>query len=289
VNETLAPPRTAPVMPRLERESLPAPRLEAQPLVLPPVIRPAPSSLGLVAGGAAVLILGLALLQTGNFVASQFDRAAWLGWLTLAVSALGFGLIAAAVWRELRGLLGLRHVDHLRTDLGDPARAQAAAQDWLAGLPQPSTVAPAIAATTDPAAIAALLLAGPLATLRAQADALGRDAALQVFAVAAAVPSPAFDGLLVGWRGLRLIREVAALYGLRPGTLGTFALLRRTVLSAAGVMGTDLAAETVARAMISNPLLQHLAGDVAGAGLAARRMILLSRAAATACAPLPSD
>jgi putative membrane protein len=286
VTETILAPR---LLPRLEREEQPAPRLEALPMVLPVLAKPPASSLGLVAGGLGVLVLGLAVLQTGNFVAAQFDRAAWLGWLTLAVSATGFGLIGAAIWRELRGLLSLSHVDHLRTALADPTRAQHAARTWLAGLPDSSPAAPAIAAVTDPAAVAALLRAGPLAELRAQADTLGRNAAIQVFAVAAAVPWPAFDGVLVGWRGLRLIREVAALYGLRPGTLGTLALLRRTVLSAAGVMGADLAADTLARAMISNPLLQHLAGDVAGAGLAARRMILLARAAANACAPLPTE
>jgi uncharacterized membrane protein YcjF (UPF0283 family) len=286
VTETVVAARPAP---RLEREAQPAPRLEAAPVAMPILAKPPASSLGLVTGGVAVLILGLAALQTGNFVVAQFDRASWLGWLTLVMSAFGFGLIGTAIWRELRGLLSLRHVDQLRTALADPTRAQSAARDWLGGLPNPSPTAPAVAAATDPAAIAALLRAGPLADLRAQADALGRNAALQVFAVAAAVPSPAFDGVLVGWRGLRLIREVAAVYGLRPGTLGTLALLRRTVLSAAGVMGADLAADTLARAMISNPLLQHLAGDVAGAGLAARRMILLSRAAAAACAPLPAE
>jgi putative membrane protein len=39
-------------------------------------------------------------------------------------------------------------------------------------------------------------------------------------------------------------------------------------------------------AMISHPLLRHLAGDVAGAGVAARRMIVLARAAAAACSPI---
>jgi hypothetical protein len=33
-------------------------------------------------------------------------------------------------------------------------------------------------------------------------------------------------------------------------------------------------------------VLRHLGGEVAGAGMAARRMILLARAAATACAPV---
>jgi putative membrane protein len=39
-------------------------------------------------------------------------------------------------------------------------------------------------------------------------------------------------------------------------------------------------------AIIAHPLLRHLAGDVAGAGVAARRMIVLARAAAAACSPL---
>jgi putative membrane protein len=74
---------------------------------------------------------------------------------------------------------------------------------------------------------------------------------------------------------------------MRPGTLATLALLRRTALSAAGVVAADLATDTAARAFLSNPLLRHVAGDVAGAGVAARRMIVLARAAAAACSPLP--
>jgi len=137
--------------------------------------------------------------------------------------------------------------------------------------------------------VLALRRAGPLATLRGRADALGRVAAVQVFAAAAAVPSPSLDGLLVAWRGARLVRQVAELHGLRPGTLGTLALLRRVMLSAASVMATDVAANTLANAVLSNPLLERLAGDVAGAGVAARRMIVLARVTSVACSPLPPE
>nr|WP_283949669.1 DUF697 domain-containing protein [Limobrevibacterium gyesilva] len=123
--------------------------------------------------------------------------------------------------------------------------------------------------------------------MRARSEALGREAAVQVFAATAAIPSPSLDGLLVGWRGARLVRQVAVLHGMRPGLLGTLGLLRRTVFSAAAVAAADLAADTAARALLSNPLLQHLAGDVAGAGVAARRMIVLGRVAAAACSPVP--
>jgi uncharacterized membrane protein YcjF (UPF0283 family) len=158
---------------------------------------------------------------------------------------------------------------------------------WLAGLPEGRAVIEAMETIEDPAAVLALLRAGPVATLGAQADALGRVAAVQIFAAAAAVPSPALDSLLMAWRGVRLVRQVAALHGLRPGLLGTLALLRRTMLAAAGVMATDLAVDTLTRAVLSNRLLAHVAGDVAGAGVAARRMIVLARATAAACSPLP--
>jgi len=281
----------APPRPRIEAEPVPAPRLEPeQPIVLAtPAACRGVGTLGLASTGVGILAIGLAALATGNFVAAQFARAASLGWLTLAVAAAGFGLIGAGIWREARALLGLAHVDHLRAALAGPdlVQARAAAGAWLRGLPDQTGLLPAIEAADEVATVAALLRAGPGSVLRGRTDALGRAAALQVFAATAAVPSPALDGLLVGWRGLRLVRQVAELHGLRPGLLGTAALLRRTALAAAMVTATDLAANTAAHALLSNPLLERLAGDAAGAAVAARRMVLLARAAAAACSPVP--
>jgi putative membrane protein len=285
VTETLeAPPR-----PRIELESLPAPRLESTELVAVTEPTRETGTIPLVLGGVGVLALGLAALGTGNFVAAQFARGMALGWLTLAVAVAGFGLIGAGIWRELKGLLGLRTVDKLRADLavGDVASARSELRQWLAGLPEGEATAKAIETLNDPESIRALLRSGPLAALRARSDALGRSAAIQIFAATAAVPHPLFDGLLVAWRGTRLVRQVAELHGLRPGLLGTLSLLRRTALSAAGVVATDLALNTVSSAVLSSPLLQHVAGDVAGAGVAARRMIVLARATAAACSPVP--
>jgi putative membrane protein len=277
-------------LPRIELEAAEAPRLEAGlPMVLsgPPVA--GRGTLRLVLEGAGVLVLGFAALGSANFVLAQFERSAALGWLTLAVALGGFGLIGLGIWRELRGLFALRKVDRLRRAVAasDMDALKAAIRPWLAAQPDGPALIAALGPVTDPAAALALLRAGPLADLRARADALGRAAAVQVFAATAALPSPAFDGLLVAWRGARLVRQVAELHGMRPGTLATLALLRRTALSAAGVVAADLATDTAARAFLSNPLLRHVAGDVAGAGVAARRMIVLARAAAAACSPLP--
>jgi uncharacterized membrane protein YcjF (UPF0283 family) len=277
-------------LPRIELEEAAAPRLDAG---LPvPLAAPAVTDRGtlkLFLGGISVLATGFAALGSANFVISQFDRSPTLGWLTLGVAVAGFGLIGAGVWRELRGLFALRSVDRLRAAVArsDIATLKSALRPWLAAQPDGLALIEALAPVTDPAAALALLRAGPVASLRARADALGRTAAVQVFAATAALPAPAFDGLLVAWRGTRLVRQVAELHGMRPGTLATLALLRRTALSAAGVVAADLATDTAARAFLSNPLLRHVAGDVAGAGVAARRMMVLARAAAAACSPLP--
>ena len=277
--------------PRIEAEALPAPRLPAEVAVIQPAALPGrgPGTITLALSGVGVLAVGLAALATGNFVAAQFTRGAALGWLTLAVAGLGFGLLGAGIWRELRGLLGLHRVDRLRAALagGDLAQARAAARAWLTRLPEHDGVLPAIEAAGEVGAVVALLRAGPVAGLRAGTDALSRNAALQVFAATAAIPSPSLDGLLFAWRGLRLVRQVAELHGVRPGLLGTLALLRRTAMSAALVTAADLAANTAAHALLSNPILEHLAGDTAAAMVAARRMTLLARAAAAACSPVP--
>lgn len=276
-------------LPRIEPEDVPAPRLEADPVPAVRIPRRGVGTLSLVLTGIAVLAFGMAALETANFVAAEFVRSVALGWLTLAVAVAGFGLIAAGVWRELRGILGLRTVDRLRAALAgsDLRAARAAAAHWLAGLPEERGILSAIAAAEDPATIAALLRAGPVVVLRARTDALSRAAAMQIFAATAAVPSPLFDGLLVGWRGLRLMRQVAELYGLRPGLLGMSALLRRTLFSAASVLTADVAANAALHGLASHPLLRHVTGDLAGATIAARRMVVLARATAVACDPVP--
>lgn len=276
--------------PRIELEDEPAPRLEAEPP--PPLLQDPPpprSPAGLALLGAAVLAVGLAALSAGNFVADQFSRAAWLGWMTLGVTAVGFGLVGAGLWRELRALLALRRVDRLRADLrsGDAARVADAALAWAAIAPGGPALVPALRAVNDPDAMLALLRTGPGRALRDAAERQGRMAAVQTVAGIAAMPSPALDVLLVGWRGVRLIRQVATLYGVRPGVLGTFALLRRTASSATLVGATQLAANSAAHAVLSHPLLVHVAGEMAGAGVAARRMTVLARAAAAACDPVP--
>jgi putative membrane protein len=277
--------------PRVEAEDLPSPRLETELETIEPQ-PPERRSWGLAAlvgGGAAILLLGLAGTETVEIVSDAFLRSPILGSAAFGAAAIGFSMIALGVWRELAALSALRGVDKLRAALSgtDAVRRARAAREWLRELPEGPSLLPALNAINDPDAIIALLRAGPGTSLRAQADALGRAAAVQSVAGIAAMPSPGLAALFVAWRGLRLIRQIAALHGLRPGLFATIGLLRRTALSAGAVAGVEIATNTAAHALLSSGLVQQFAGEMAGAGVAARRMLVLARAATVACSPLP--
>ena len=282
------------ITPRIEAEELPAPRLEAV-IDLPDLPDTPPRrSWGMpafVTAGLGLLIVGFASIETGNLVADEFTRSAALGWTTLTIALGGFGLIGAGFLREAAALGALRAVDRLRADLtgSNPHRRVRAARAWVRDLPEAPSLLPAIDAINDPDAVITLLRAGPAAALRAKSEALGRTAALQAVAGIAAMPSPGLAALYIAWRGLRLVRQVASLHGFRPGIFATLALVRRTALSAGAVAGAEMAANAAAHALLSSPVLQHLAGDMAGAGVAARRMVVLARAADAACSPIPPE
>jgi putative membrane protein len=274
--------------PFLLLEPAAAPRLEAVPSISPTAEpfrwRASPALVG-----AGILAFGFLILWAAWLVSALFDHWGALGWAGLVVLLTGLSLIGAGIGQELSGLAALRRVDRLRAELasGEAARVEKAARRWLEVLPQQAGILPALAAADTPESVLALLRAGPAQALRDATDVLGRTAALQSIAIVAATPSPALDALTIGWCGLRLLRQVAELHGMRPGILGTLVLLQKTALAAATVAAVEIAVNTATHAMIAHPLLRHLAGDVAGAGVAARRMIVLARAAAAACSPIP--
>jgi putative membrane protein len=290
--EPQAPPSGGPRV-ILDEQDTPAPRLDFQwEQAVVPVAAPRPSvrwsGIGRAIGGLMVLGGGLAALDAANFVMDQFGRGAVQGWATLSVVAGGVALLGSGLWREMRGLASIRAVDRARAAFarGDLAAAKAETLRWAASAQDVAPLQPAIRGVASIEELGALLQPA-LAQLEARAGALGRNAAVQSFAVTAISPSPGLDALVFAWRGVRLVRQVAALHGLRPGLAGTLALLRRTLQDAAMVAATDVAVDAAARALLSNRLLEQFAGEAAAGAVAARRMLRLARVAAEACRVLP--
>jgi putative membrane protein len=272
-----------------------APRLDFQweQAVVP--VNPEPpakqrSGLASAIGGLGILLGGFATLGAVNFISDQFARGPLEGLATLGIVGAGAALMGAGIWRELKGLWAVRQTDAARTAMtsGDLGQVRAEALRWAGSVAEAAPLQPALRAAASIDEIHGLL-APVQATLQTKASALGRNAALQAFAMTAISPSPALDVVLFSWRGIRLVRQVAALHGLRPGTAGTIALLRRTLTDAATVAATDIAVDTAARALLSNPLLKHVAGEAASGAVAGRRMLRLSAVTADACRITPRD
>jgi len=126
-------------------------------------------------------------------------------------------------------------VDALRATLGsataDIEGACALCRVWLERtspcLPEAVAVTAALGKVGDVAQLLALLrdrLAAPIGSATRR---FGISAATDAGALVTLSPHASWDGVIVALRGLRVIRQVALLYGLRPSPAATLALLRR--------------------------------------------------------------
>jgi putative membrane protein len=235
-----------------------------------------------------ILLVGVAGLQMANFVADQFERATWLGFASLAILTPAIVVLSWSFQREWRGYAILRRIEVVRRGLSgqDLVVARRHAESWLSAIGAPEDTLSVVRQASDSMTLRELLLAGPLAEAQERAKKAGRAAALQILGATAASPSPGFDGVLVVWRSLRLVREIAQIYGHRPGAAGTLALFRRVVLDASAVAATEVAVSSTTEALLTSPLAGGLAGQAAGGAVAARRMIRLAHATAATCSPL---
>ena len=247
----------------------------------------APLVVAILALFASLIVV--AVLEFANFIASQFERAAWLGWLTVTLILPALVALAWSAIREWKGLSVLGDADKLRQGLlsDDLEVAKKHAHRWLGAIRASNEATMTIALANDPATLRSLLRTGPLAILNEKSDAEGRAAAFQVLAATAVSPWAGLDGLIVIWRGLRLVRRIAEIYGLRPGALGTLRIWLRITMDASAVAATDMAVTALMKAFTNSPIATALTGDAAGSALSAKRMLRLTSTVAQLCRPLP--
>ena len=286
--------KEAPLLPGFIATTSVAP--DALPAVLPaapPVA--ATGALGWIGAGLGLLVVGGSLLSLIGFVIDQMARSAALGFVSLGVATAGVGAILWGIGREIRAFRRLKHVDELRKKLRPPAIpveiARRECEAWLKTvahkLKDPDQVRLAMNGCATTEEVRAMLSHRAVEPLREQASAIGARAASQGAALVAIIPSPALEGLAAGLRSLSLIREIATLYGLRPSLTVTFGLMRRATVTAASVYGmNEVAAAAAAHFLADTPMLRSIASAAPGAGIAARRIYLLSRTVAEACSPL---
>lgn len=245
--------------------------------------------------GIAVVLVSVAVFSAIGFVLNLGHRSVVLGVTSGLTLSLGVGLIGYGLAGEWRGYRKLKTVDQLRATLMDDAVSievlRTAALGWLdqvaATLPDADRAVQAIRFAPTAIEIQAVLRNRAADPLLQAAKAVGRRAGLQAASLIAVSPHPSWDGMIAGLRGLLIIRDVARLFGLRPGLAVTLLLVRKVAWAAAGISGLDLLSQSLAdHALHVLPFTKHIVEKIPGSGMAALRLYRLATIAADACCPV---
>jgi putative membrane protein len=279
---------------------------EADPALLPAVVEApiVPAQRGFRWGAVfwtaigGLILLGLGLGVT-RLIEDLFARSESLGFLGLAfafAAALAFAVVVA---REAFGLARLATIEklHLRAAAAlasdDRRESRAIVQELLKLAHQNPHLARARATLQghtndiiDGADLVRLAERELMTPLDQEARRLISSAAQRVSIVTAVSPRALIDVLFVFAASLRLIRQLARLYGGRPGALGMIKLMRHVIAHVAitgGMAASDSLIQQVLGHGIAAKLSQRLGEGVLNGLLTAR----LGLAAVDVTRPLP--
>jgi putative membrane protein len=273
-------------------------------VVVPP--RPLPRSRSwrwgaILLSALTALVTMWAGLAVTQLIEDYFARSAFLGWTATALAGLVAFAALAIIFREIYALWRLRKIEHIQVDAAqalnhnDAVAAKRAVDeltslysgrhDTALGLKELARQAGEIMDPADRIRLADRDLVAPLDD---EAHRIIARAARRITLLTAVTPAAALDIVFVAAQNLRMLREIATLYGGRPSTLSTFRLARMVIGHLAVTGGLAL----------SDNLLQHVIGKGLLGRLSARfgegavNGILTSRiglAARDVCRPLPQE
>lgn len=246
--------------------------------------------------GLILLGAGLGIVQ---LIEDLFARSESLGYLGLGLAAAAGLALAVVTGREVFGLMRLATIEKLHARAAavlvsdDRAESRAIVGDLVRLAHQNPHLARARAALTehsgdiiDGADMIRLAERELMTPLDQEARRIVSMAAQRVSVVTAVSPRALFDVLFVFVAAMKMIRQLARLYGGRPGALGMLSLLRHVIAHLA-ITGGMAAGDTLLQQMLGHgiaaKLSQRLGEGVLNGLLTAR----LGLAAIDVTRPLP--
>lgn len=279
---------------------------EAEPVQLPAPIEtptvPARRGFGWgtlfwTATGALVLLgAGLGIVR---LIEDLFARNESLGWLGVGLAVAAALALAVVTGREMFGLLRLAAIEKMHAKAqavlasDDRAESRVIVGDLLRLAHQNPNLARARAALTehasdiiDGADMIRLAERELMAPLDQEARRIVSVTAQRVSVVTAVSPRALFDVLFVFVAALRMIRQLARLYGGRPGALGMLSLLRHVIAHLA-ITGGMAAGDTLLQQMLGHGLAAKLSQRLGEGVLNGLLTARLGLAAIDVTRPLP--
>jgi putative membrane protein len=246
---------------------------------------------------------GLVLLGTGlgviNLIEDLFARSESLGFIGLAFASVAALALTVVISREAFGLARLATIEklHLRAAevlLSDDRAASRTIVDELVKLAhQNPQLARARAALQnhaddiiDGADMIKLAERELMSPLDQEARRLVSTAAQRVSIVTAVSPRALIDVLFVFVASLRMIRQLARLYGGRPGTLGMIRLMRH-VIGHLAITGGMAASDSLIQQMLGHGIAAKLSQRLGEGMLNGLLTARLGLAAIDVTRPLP--
>ncbi|MGD9866896.1 MAG: YcjF family protein [Hyphomicrobiales bacterium] len=248
-------------------------------------------------------LAGLLLVLFTDWVVSQVtalvSRGDWLGWLALGLAGLAAFAALALALREILALFRLVRLGDIRITAEDALRNEdaAAARTAATGLKRLYAGRAELAwgqarlkehagAILDARETLTLAERELLVPLDLQARAIVAAAAKRIAVVTAISPLALLDMAIVAVQGLRMLRQLAGLYGARPGMLALLKLLRQVathiVLTGGVAIGDDLVQQMIGHRLTAK-LSAKLGEGMFNGAMTAR----VGLAAIDLCRPLP--
>ncbi len=247
-------------------------------------------------GGLISLGIGLAATK---LIEDLWARHEWLGWAGLGVLGLAVLAFVVICGRELVALRRMRKIGAMRTaaerglrheDDADCKSALRGLRSLYAGRNDVSWGLSRLAEhdrdvmdATDRLKLAEREL---MPGLDGEARRIIADAARRVSVITAVNPAPALDVAFVAAQNLSMLRRLAALYGGRPGTLGTFRL-GRMVLTHLAVTGGLAVGDTFIQHILGKGLAGRLSAKLGEGVVNGIMTARIGIAALDLCRPLP--
>ena len=244
----------------------------------------------------SLISLGIGLWFT-QLLEDLFGRSTWLGWAATGLLGLAGLALLALIVKELTALARLRRLGTLRQKaeqalLGNGS-AKAVVVELISFYRNRKAMAWPLAALAeqhdeiiDDADRLQLAERELMKPLDAEARQIIAGAAKRISVVTAINPAPAFDVLFTGYQVLAMLRQLASLYGGRPGSLETLKLARM-VVSHLAITGGLALSDTVLQSLLGHGLAGRLSAKLGEGTVNGIMTARIGLAAMKLCRPLP--